>query len=130
MPKVLRIAKARKVEEVAGDVAVALGEWDVKAALLQTLIPLGFEAARALFEEEVTALAGPRYARHDTMASRTAFAGAASRGPSTWRTRNSPCRSPGYGIARRTPRSRSRRTPGSSNPAPPITACYGGSSTG
>jgi putative transposase len=65
MPKVLRIAKERKVEEVGPDAGVALGDWDVRAVLLQALIPLGLEAARALFEEEVTALAGPRYARHD-----------------------------------------------------------------
>ncbi len=70
MPKVLRIAKERKVDEVGRDVEVALGEWDVKAMLLQTLIPLGFEAARALLEDEVTALAGPRYARDDGAAHR------------------------------------------------------------
>ncbi len=61
----LRIGRERKVEEVAPDVAGALGDWDIRAVLLQTLIPLGLEAARALLEEEVTALAGPRYARHD-----------------------------------------------------------------
>jgi len=69
MPKVLRIAKERKVEVVA-DVDVALTEWDMKAQLLQTLIPLGLAAARALFDEEVAALAGPRYARHDGVAHR------------------------------------------------------------
>jgi transposase-like protein len=69
MPKVLRIAKERKVEDVA-DVDVALTEWDMKAMLLQTLIPLGLERARALFEEEVAALAGPRYARNDGAAHR------------------------------------------------------------
>ncbi len=70
MPKVLQIGKERKVEEVARDVDVALTEWDVRATLLQTLIPLGFEAARALIEDEVTALAGPRYARDDGAAHR------------------------------------------------------------
>jgi putative transposase len=65
VPTVLRVARERKVEEVARDVEVALTEWDVKAMLLQAVIPLGFEAARALIEEEVTAVAGPRYARHD-----------------------------------------------------------------
>jgi putative transposase len=49
---------------------VALAEWNVKALLLQALIPLGFERARALFEEEVTGLAGPRYARNDGAAHR------------------------------------------------------------
>lgn len=71
MPKVqLRIAKERKIEEVAADVDVALGEWDVRAMPLQTLIPLGLEAARTLMEEEVAALAGPRYARHGGAAHR------------------------------------------------------------
>ena len=70
MPKVLRIAKERKVEEVGPDAGVALGDWDVRVMLLQALIPLGLEAARALFEEEVTAVAGPRYARHDGAAHR------------------------------------------------------------
>lgn len=70
MPKVLRISKERKVEEVSPDSGVALGDWDVRAVLLQTLIPLGLAAARALFQAEVTALAGPRYARHDGAAHR------------------------------------------------------------
>ncbi len=70
MPKVLRIAKKRKVEEVGPDARVALGDWDVRAVLLQALIPLGLEAARALFEDEVTALAGRRYARDDGAAHR------------------------------------------------------------
>lgn len=70
MPRVLRIAREGKMEEVAADVEVALTEWDVRALLLQALIPLGLEAARELFEEEVTAMAGPRYARHDGAAHR------------------------------------------------------------
>jgi len=70
MATVLRIARERKVEEVAPDASVALGDWDVRAVLLQALIPLGLEAARALLEEEVTAVAGPRYARHDGAAHR------------------------------------------------------------
>jgi hypothetical protein len=65
VPKILRITKERKIEEVSPDAGVAFGDWDVRAVLLQAFIPLGLEAARALFEEEVTALAGPRYARHD-----------------------------------------------------------------
>lgn len=52
------------MEDVA-DVDVALTEWDVKAMLLQAVIPLGFHAACVLLEDEVTALTGPRYARHD-----------------------------------------------------------------
>jgi putative transposase len=65
IPTILRIAKERKVEDVSPETVPALGEWDVRAQLLQALIPLGLEAARALFEHEVTALAGPRYARDD-----------------------------------------------------------------
>jgi len=63
MSNVLRIAKEGKVEAVSPDVAAALGTWDLRAMLLQALIPLGLEAACALVEEEVHALAGPRYAR-------------------------------------------------------------------
>ena len=63
MPTVLRIARERKVEEVSPDAGAALGDWNVRAVLLQTLIPLGLEAARALMEDEVAALAGPRYVR-------------------------------------------------------------------
>src|SRR5438093_7096465 len=51
MPKVLRIAKERKVEEVSPDSGVALGDWDVRAVLLQTLIPLGLEAAPGALPE-------------------------------------------------------------------------------
>lgn len=60
MPTLLRIAKERKVEEVGADAGAALGAWDVRAILLQALIPLGLDAARALFEDEVVTLAGPR----------------------------------------------------------------------
>jgi len=63
MSNVLRIAKEGKVEAVSREVAAALGTWDLRAMLLQALIPLGLEAACALVEEEVHALAGPRYAR-------------------------------------------------------------------
>ena len=63
MPKVLRVSKERKVEEIGAGTPV--GVWDIRAALLQALIPLGLEAARALFEDEVAMLAGPRYARDD-----------------------------------------------------------------
>jgi transposase-like protein len=65
MHTVLRIARERKVEEAGPDTGVGLGDWDVRATLLQALIPLGLAAARALLEEEVAVLAGPRYARED-----------------------------------------------------------------
>jgi putative transposase len=63
MPTVLRIARKRKIEDVSPEAAPAVGNWDVRAMLLQTLIPLGLQAAGALMEEEVMALAGPRYRR-------------------------------------------------------------------
>ena len=36
---------------------------DSKVALIQALIPLGLQAVAEALEEEVTALAGPRYSR-------------------------------------------------------------------
>jgi len=44
MPKVLRIAKGRKVEDVdhVGDQLWDLGGLDVTVALIQALVPLGF----------------------------------------------------------------------------------------
>ncbi len=36
---------------------------DAKVALIQALIPLGLQAVGELLAEEVTQLAGPRYAR-------------------------------------------------------------------
>jgi transposase-like protein len=60
----LRIAKDRKIEDVEEPYGV-LGDLDVMVPLIQTLIPLGFRAAEELLLREVTALAGPRYARHD-----------------------------------------------------------------
>jgi transposase-like protein len=63
MAKVLRISRERKLEDVSPDAVPAVGDWDVRAVLLQTFIPLGLELARALMEEEVAALAGPRYVR-------------------------------------------------------------------
>jgi hypothetical protein len=64
MPKVLRIAKGRKVEEVdaIGDQFRDLDGLDVAVALIQTLIPLGFQAAEEALLREVDMLAGPRYA--------------------------------------------------------------------
>jgi len=69
MPKVLRIAKNRKIEEIDEKFG-ELGDLDVMVALVQTLIPLGFRAAEALLVQEVNALAGPRYARDDGVPSR------------------------------------------------------------
>src|SRR5712691_11445622 len=66
MPTVLRIAKQRKIEDVAEPLE-ALGDLDVMVPLIQALIPLGFRAAEDLLRREVDALAGPRYARHDAV---------------------------------------------------------------
>ena len=70
MPTVLRVARERKIEYLGPDAGTAVGSWDDRAMRLQALIRLGPEAALALFEEEVTALAGPRYARDDSVRDR------------------------------------------------------------
>jgi transposase-like protein len=72
MPKVLRIAKGRKIEDVdaSGDQLRDLDGLDVRVALIQALIPLGFQAAEEALLREVAILAGPRYARDDGVAHR------------------------------------------------------------
>ena len=72
MPKVLRISKGRKIEDVAhvDDQLRGLGGLDVTIALIQALIPLGFQAAKEALLREVDMLAGPRYARDDGAAHR------------------------------------------------------------
>jgi len=42
-----------------------LGALDTRIALIQTLIPLGLQAVAEALQQEVSALAGPRYARDD-----------------------------------------------------------------
>src|SRR6516164_833681 len=72
MPKVLRIAKGRKIEDIehAGNLLRELDDLDVTVALIQALVPLGFRAAEEALLREVAMLAGPRYARNDGMAHR------------------------------------------------------------
>ena len=72
MPKVLRIAKGRKIEDIehAGNLLRELDDLDVTVALIQALVPLGFRAAEEALLREVAMLAGPRYARNDGMTHR------------------------------------------------------------
>lgn len=128
MPEVLRIGKERKVEEVAPDAGVALGDWDVRAVLLPALIPLGLEAARALFEDEVTALAGPRCARNDGAAHRV-----------RWGRQRGAIYLADQKLGLPVPRVRDRQADAEvplqtyarlQQPARPTRACCGGSSTG
>lgn len=68
MSKVLRIGRQGKIEPVksAKQKGVAGGEdLDTRIALIQMLIPLGFQAVEEVLQQEVIALAGPRYARGD-----------------------------------------------------------------
>src|SRR5262245_40844188 len=67
MPKVLRIAKGRKVEDVGdiGDQLRTLDGLEVTVALIQTLIPLGFRAAEEALLREVDGRAGPRSSGSD-----------------------------------------------------------------
>lgn len=60
-PKGKAAAVNRKAHEAL--VADAAGGLDSRVALIQALIPLGLEAVNDLLQQEVTALAGPRYQR-------------------------------------------------------------------
>ena len=126
MSNVLRIAKEGKVEAVSREVAAALGTWDLRAMLLQALIPLGLEAACALVEEEVHALAGPRYARDGGDRARWGR----QRGFIYLADQKLALRVPACGTRRQTPRCRCRRTPGSSSPARLTRRSCAGSSPG
>lgn len=69
MPRLLRIDRTRKSERArrpAGQAPPAgLHDVDTKIAVIQALIPLGLQAVAEVLGDEVTALAGPRYARQD-----------------------------------------------------------------
>ena len=67
MRTVLRIAKGGKITDVdhAGGRARHLHGLDITVALIQPLVPLGFQAAEEALLREVDLLAGPRYARDD-----------------------------------------------------------------
>jgi hypothetical protein len=66
MKRVFRIQGEGKVKDIG---LRGLGDYrdvdglDAKVALIQALIPLGLQAVGDLLAEEVTQLAGPRYAR-------------------------------------------------------------------
>jgi transposase-like protein len=61
MSTVLRIGTPSK-----GQSAATAADLDTQVALIQALIPLGLEAVNDVLQQEVQALAGPRYARGDT----------------------------------------------------------------
>ena len=71
MSSVLRSVKKRKKGRTLGGVDVidreeyAELEVDAKVELIRSLVPLGLMHIEALLDEEVTALAGERYARKD-----------------------------------------------------------------
>jgi transposase-like protein len=67
MRTVLRFARGRKVENVdhVDDRLRNLDGVHATVALIQALIPLGFQAAEEALLREVDLLAGPRYARDD-----------------------------------------------------------------
>jgi transposase-like protein len=52
----------------AGDAEAELSALDSRVELIQALIPLGLEAVNELLQQEVTALAGPRFQRHGGVA--------------------------------------------------------------
>ncbi len=61
MSTVLRIGTQGK-----GQTALPGGEdLDTRIVLIQALIPLGLQAVAEVLQQEVQALAGPRYARED-----------------------------------------------------------------
>jgi hypothetical protein len=64
MSTVLRIGPQSKVE-TAGPTPVAADDLDPRIALIQAPIPLGLQAVAEVLQQEVQALAGPRYARED-----------------------------------------------------------------
>lgn len=65
MSRVVRIGKDRKIEMVNQTVPAGVDDIDTKVTLIQALIPLGLQAVAEVLHQEVTALAGPRYARED-----------------------------------------------------------------
>jgi hypothetical protein len=64
-----RVRKAQRVSQVSVQQTIALDDGTlttpVALAMIQALIPLGLKAVEEALVAEVTALAGPRYARGD-----------------------------------------------------------------
>lgn len=65
MPKVLRIGQDGKVGSGSAAGLPGLETLDARIALIQALIPVGLQAVEDVLQQEVVALAGPRYARGD-----------------------------------------------------------------
>src|SRR3990172_5468353 len=68
MPTVLRMdrhGKAKPVPSASLGPGCGLEDLDTRVALIQALIPLGLQAVDDLLQQEVLALAGPRYAHRD-----------------------------------------------------------------
>jgi len=63
MPKILRVGSNGKMQPANHRWADLPVDLDSRVALIQALIPLGLAAVNDVLQEEVTALAGPRYAR-------------------------------------------------------------------
>jgi len=129
MPKVLRIAKGRKIEDVehVDNQLRELDDLDVTVALIQTLVPLGLRAAEEALLREVTMLAGRRYGRNDGMAHRIRWG--RQRG-SIYVGDQNPSRSLGSGTVRPGRKSHSRHTRACNTPGPQTRGSCGGSCTG
>lgn len=65
MSKVLQVARQGKIKPATQTDVAGLKDLDMRIALIQTLIPLGLQAVEEVLQQEVMALAGPRYARSD-----------------------------------------------------------------
>ena len=63
MSTVLRIGKRGKGESASSIEPVSREDLDTRIELIQALIPLGLQAVEDVLQQEVRALAGPRYAR-------------------------------------------------------------------
>ena len=104
MSRVLRPVRKRKKSRKLGPVDVIRREdygdleLDAKVELIRSLVPLGLMHVEEMLDDEVTALAGARYARKD--ASIGAVVTAAIRG--RWASRGSACQfvSPGFVVSR------------------------------
>ena len=115
MSSVLRSVRKRKKGRTLGAVDIidraeyAELEVDAKVELIRSLVPLGLMHIEELLDEEVTALAGERYARKDPQSAGAGMA--ATPGRSGWPA--SACRfgSPGFAMSRsaRFPYGRTRR---------------------
>ena len=102
MSSVLRSVRKRKKGRTLGAVDIidraeyAELEVDAKVELIRSLVPLGLMHIEELLDEEVTALAGERYARKDPSVGGRRHGSGTSLGrtswPSCWTARRSPRR--------------------------------------